>query len=74
MKTDKTHTSTVFYIIVVLISIFEIQGGVHAWGGLFNRFSPEMLSNLGYGGHGAAQKPSYLEVLIISFFFYLQTT
>lgn len=22
-----------------------------AWGGLFNRFSPEMLSNLGYGGH-----------------------
>lgn len=23
-----------------------------AWGGLFNRFSPEMLSNLGYGGHG----------------------
>ncbi|KAF4532058.1 hypothetical protein B566_EDAN016130 [Ephemera danica] len=22
----------------------------HAWGGLFNRFSPEMLSNLGYGG------------------------
>lgn len=25
--------------------------GVDAWGGLFNRFSPEMLSNLGYGGH-----------------------
>ncbi|CAH0551883.1 unnamed protein product [Brassicogethes aeneus] len=24
----------------------------HAWGGLFNRFSPEMLQNLGYGGHG----------------------
>ena len=24
-----------------------------AWGGVFNRFSPEMLSNLGYGAHGA---------------------
>jgi hypothetical protein len=25
---------------------------VTAWGGLFNRFNPSMLSNLGYGGHG----------------------
>ncbi|XP_014230083.1 prohormone-3 [Trichogramma pretiosum] len=25
-------------------------GKVAAWGGLFNRFSPEMLSNMGYGG------------------------
>lgn len=23
-----------------------------AWGGLFNRFSPELLANMGYGGHG----------------------
>ncbi|KAF7998553.1 hypothetical protein HCN44_010961 [Aphidius gifuensis] len=61
MKTDKTHGSTAFYTIVVLMSIFEIQGGVYAWGGLFNRFSPEMLSNLGYGGHGNAYRPSYLE-------------
>ncbi|CAB0030628.1 unnamed protein product [Trichogramma brassicae] len=27
-------------------------GKVAAWGGLFNRFSPEMLSNMGYGGAG----------------------
>ncbi|KAL1132594.1 hypothetical protein AAG570_010546 [Ranatra chinensis] len=26
------------------------------WGGLFNRFSPEMLSNLGYGGHGSGYR------------------
>jgi hypothetical protein len=25
---------------------------VSAWGGLFNRFNPSMLSNLGYGGQG----------------------
>ena len=37
--------------------------GVEAWGGLFNRFSPEMLSNLGYGSHGGYQgKSSYLQV------------
>lgn len=28
--------------------------GARAWGGVFNRFSPEMLSNLGYGGHGGS--------------------
>ncbi|CRK97940.1 CLUMA_CG011312, isoform A [Clunio marinus] len=28
--------------------------GVRAWGGLFNRFSPEMLSNMGYGSHGGS--------------------
>jgi hypothetical protein len=27
-----------------------LTGVVHGWGGLFNRFSPELLSNLGYGG------------------------
>lgn len=34
---------------------------VHAWGGLFNRFSPEMLSNMGYGSshgsHGSSYRP-----------------
>ena len=36
---------------------------VNAWGGLFNRFSPEMLANMGYGGHGGAYRPqSYLQV------------
>lgn len=28
--------------------------GARAWGGLFNRFSPEMLSNMGYGSHGGS--------------------
>lgn len=36
--------------IVALVSTMHF--GVDAWGGLFNRFSPEMLSNLGYGSHG----------------------
>ncbi|KAL6423614.1 hypothetical protein ACFW04_010264 [Cataglyphis niger] len=36
--------------------------GVEAWGGLFNRFSPEMLSNLGYGGHGGyLNRPGLLQ-------------
>lgn len=37
--------------------------GVEAWGGLFNRFSPEMLSNLGYGSHGGyINRPGLLQV------------
>ena len=32
---------------------------VHAWGGLFNRFNPSMLSNLGYGGSGGYGKELY---------------
>lgn len=28
--------------------------GANAWGGVFNRFSPEMLSNMGYGSHGGS--------------------
>ncbi|XP_006609566.1 prohormone-3 [Apis dorsata] len=36
--------------VVALVSTMHF--GVEAWGGLFNRFSPEMLSNLGYGSHG----------------------
>ncbi|KMQ89478.1 hypothetical protein RF55_10893 [Lasius niger] len=36
--------------------------GVEAWGGLFNRFSPEMLSNLGYGSHGGyMNRPGLLQ-------------
>ncbi|XP_065339112.1 prohormone-3 [Cloeon dipterum] len=33
---------------LLVLSALVAQG--FAWGGLFNRFSPEMLSNLGYGG------------------------
>jgi hypothetical protein len=32
---------------------------VDAWGGLFNRFSPEMLSNLGYGSSHGGGSSSY---------------
>lgn len=38
---------------IFLISFLYLIGQkVNAWGGLFNRFSPEMLSNMGYGAHG----------------------
>ncbi|XP_060533040.1 prohormone-3 isoform X2 [Cylas formicarius] len=38
--------------VIVLLTYFLINRDVDAWGGLFNRFSPEMLANMGYGGHG----------------------
>jgi len=38
---------------IVMVSVFVEVGG---WGGLFNRFSPELLSNLGYGGGGHSYK------------------
>ena len=42
---------TCFAVTVVVLAI-TVHFGVEGWGGLFNRFSPEMLSNLGYGSHG----------------------
>ncbi|XP_058796114.1 prohormone-3 [Phymastichus coffea] len=39
-------------MIVLLVGLAQLNGGAQAWGGLFNRFSPEMLSNMGYGSHG----------------------
>lgn len=57
----KTHTGII--LAVVIIATCSIYTGVEGWGGLFNRFSPEMLSNLGYGSHGGYQgKSSYLQV------------
>lgn len=38
---------------VILLFSIGVQAAF-GWGGLFNRFSPEMLSNLGYGGHGSS--------------------
>ncbi|XP_076648311.1 space blanket [Halictus rubicundus] len=38
--------------LAVIALVNTMHFAVDAWGGLFNRFSPEMLSNLGYGGHG----------------------
>lgn len=43
-------------------AILLLGGSVNAWGGLFNRFSPEMLANMGYGSHGGAYRPqSFLQ-------------
>ncbi|BES97603.1 Hypothetical protein NTJ_10417 [Nesidiocoris tenuis] len=42
-------------ISVVLLLSVGVQVAL-GWGGLFNRFSPEMLSNLGYGGHGSSMR------------------
>lgn len=39
-------------LLIPLLAICLLGRHVAAWGGLFNRFSPEMLANMGYGGHG----------------------
>ena len=36
--------------LALLGCVWLLCGGASAWGGLFNRFNPSMLSNLGYGG------------------------
>ncbi|KAJ8955738.1 hypothetical protein NQ318_008610 [Aromia moschata] len=38
--------------VVAVLALCLLGQKAHAWGGLFNRFSPEMLANMGYGGHG----------------------
>lgn len=52
--------------VVALVSTMHF--GVEAWGGLFNRFSPEMLSNLGYGSHGDHMSKSGLYQVWEKFF------
>lgn len=49
--------STVIW--VVFGGIFMFSQSVTAWGGLFNRFSPEMLANMGFGSHGGGVHPFY---------------
>lgn len=50
-------------LMLLVLSSF-VDEGVDAWGGLFNRFSPEMLSNMGYGAHGGypGKSSTYLQV------------
>ncbi|CAH1364563.1 hypothetical protein MTP99_000932 [Tenebrio molitor] len=38
--------------LIILFMACLLGHKAHGWGGLFNRFSPEMLANMGYGGHG----------------------
>jgi len=47
------------------LALLAVLNSVSAWGGLFNRFSPEMLSNLGYGGHGGYRAQPFLQVSIV---------
>ncbi|KAG8291055.1 hypothetical protein J6590_070307 [Homalodisca vitripennis] len=47
---------------LLLVAAQSLQPA-QAWGGLFNRFSPEMLSNLGYGGHGSFRAQPFLQTV-----------
>ena len=56
-------------VLAFLVAFCLSCSSVSAWGGLFNRFNPSMLSNMGYGGgnygrelFGAADK-NYGEVI-----------
>lgn len=53
MNISELFCSTIF--LFCLLSSSQ----VHAWGGLFNRFNPSMLSNLGYGSSGGYGKELY---------------
>ena len=44
-------------------------GVCHGWGGLFNRFSPELLSNLGYGGFSSYKLQPLINVSGYNVFF-----
>lgn len=62
MAKSPTRRSIILGTFAIIFCLGDLQGQVEAWGGLFNRFTPEMLSNLGYGGHGAGYRHSYLQV------------
>ncbi|XP_034943319.1 prohormone-3 [Chelonus insularis] len=61
MADPRYKFSSMLCVIAVLMCLAEMQGQVEAWGGVFNRFSPEMLSNFGYGSHAGGYKSSYLQ-------------
>lgn len=42
---------------VTAVLVLAVAGTAHAWGGLFNRFSSDMLANLGYGRSGYRHYP-----------------
>ena len=53
----KTVSDMLRYTIVLFCTLSLSK--VDAWGGLFNRFNPSMLSDLGYGGGGSYGKELY---------------
>jgi hypothetical protein len=61
-KREMTSTSAAAVALLAALALLS-PGIVDAWGGLFNRFSPEILSNLGYGGRAGPYKPQpFLQV------------
>lgn len=54
-----------FFAIVVLVE------RAYSWGGRFNRFSPEMLSNMGYGGYGNNRHSPQVIIIVLFHFFFL---
>lgn len=59
---EMTSTSAAAVVLLAALALLS-PGIVDAWGGLFNRFSPEILSNLGYGGRAGPYKPQpFLQV------------
>jgi hypothetical protein len=61
-RREATMVSSGKALLAVLVAVSLTFSTVSAWGGLFNRFNPSMLSNLGFGGNygqelfGAAEK------------------
>ncbi len=48
-----------FCLALASSSLLLLSPGASAWGGLFNRFNPSMLSNLGYGSSGGYGRQLY---------------
>lgn len=63
-------------VLIVLGAILLCGGTANAWGGLFNRFSPEMLANMGYGGHGGGYRlqPYFQVNKFLTFLFFFKFT
>lgn len=57
------------FIWVVLGTTFLLAGSsVNAWGGIYtNRFSPEMLQNMGYGGPHRLYQAEVSRILLLLF-------
>ena len=48
-----------FSLVLLAVASLAAAPGAEAWGGLFNRFNPSMLSNLGYGSAGGYGRQLY---------------
>ena len=67
-KHNPTTTMKNISVLWALGFLILINGkGTWAWGGLFNRFSPEMLSNMGYGSHGGAYRAQPQQLFQVRF-------